>query len=986
MFGIFNKKNEDVVSNNPVSEAVYFFEDYSAKTLTEERVGRKGLSLFSLKDMDVPVSGFFVICPEIYKDVVFRAFDKNIVTLLENDHLPEPKQLSEYILRTKFDALDQDDILRAYSRLSGFSDSWVSVRSSVVFPERPDVSFNGVFSTELNIRGFDNLLEAIKTVYASIFTDKLALYAKSQGINLTHLKMAVVVQKMVQAEVSGIVYTIDPVTDDLAKMSIETIFGLGDVITSGELTPDRYLLNKSDLSFIEKQIAPQEWMRVRTLVSKKVGQHFGSAERIQISSNWSHQQKLEDRFVEDVAKVALIIEEKAGEPQDIEWVWESGNVWILQAKPIHIREIANIVMPLSPMQAMNTEKTESEIELKEHELINADLIDMAAQVVKDVKREELEAVIEEVKEFEPVQVIDEPGSIITDVYNTDNVNNEDTLLNKDFAQIPFTQEDQKFAIDELENLDFELKKLSELLVVKDLEKYQQEINIDETLAKVEELQIEKEELLGVQSDSTSEMELVCSGQGSSFGISTGEVKIIHSDFDLKDLSSTILTKRNILVLEDYNKDLEKIIFAVGGVILKTGGLTSDVAVLCRELNIPAVVGVGQSISLFEDGQLVQIDGNFGSIYRVITPISKIERLVTDRLENPNENSEKLVLIEALENTIQEEKVRDEQIHKTVEELIQNSVIKEEVKEAFQDNIAKLQVEKLFTATKVFTNHSPILSMEQYKEVVRISDGIVVIDLDQLLLSHGKHPMEATKEGNAKNFTEMVASKIDEIAILCPSDEVVISIGSANVDDFRRLPNGHTFEDSAHAGTMSGAARLLKNTNYLKKVIAIFKKVRNSYRNKNVSLAIHAPMNSRSITEIKKEFGASGLRRSSTFNVYALIENPAEVLLADDLLTSEIDGIIMNMHKLACDMQGLDFNDKSARYDMSTSSVLRLVDNVMASVKKSRKNVIVICENNRTLVKHAIRQGVYGVSVYPEIIAEMRKVVAEEEASIVLGKR
>jgi len=200
MFGIFNKKNEDVVSNNPVSEAVYFFEDYSAKTLTEERVGRKGLSLFSLKDMDVPVSGFFVICPEIYKDVVFRAFDKNIVTLLENDHLPEPKQLSEYILRTKFDALDQDDILRAYSRLSGFSDSWVSVRSSVVFPERPDVSFNGVFSTELNIRGFDNLLEAIKTVYASIFTDKLALYAKSQGINLTHLKMAVVVQKMGKSE------------------------------------------------------------------------------------------------------------------------------------------------------------------------------------------------------------------------------------------------------------------------------------------------------------------------------------------------------------------------------------------------------------------------------------------------------------------------------------------------------------------------------------------------------------------------------------------------------------------------------------------------------------------------------------------------------------------------------------------------------------------------------------------------------------------
>jgi phosphoenolpyruvate synthase/pyruvate phosphate dikinase len=977
MFGIFPKRSD--VKNIEIPNSVYFFEDYTGKELNEESVGRKGLSLFHLKDMDIPIPSFFVINPTVYNDIVFKAFDKNIVMLLESQHLPEPKQLFDLMMKAKFDGIHQEDILRSYSRISGFSDAWVSVRSSVVFPERPDVSFAGVFSTELNVRGFENVLEAIKLAYASIFNDKVSQYAKSHGINLTNLKMAIIVQKMVQAEVSGVAYTLDPVTEDKTKMSIETVFGLGDVIASGELTPDRYLLNKKDLSFIEKHISPQEWMRVRTLATKKSGQHFGSVEKIQISANWSHQQKLEDNFVQDVAKVALIIEDKCGEPQDIEWVWEGGNVWILQSKPVLMREKPQELYIHTPNfmyeDISPVEKTE---------VANSDLVDLAAGIVQSVKREELAEIITEVE-------AKNPDVIINQFENSNEADfdfvEEESLINRDFAQVkidpvvvpvtaPVHQEKIEISTDvadELTSLDNELRQLSELLVVKDFEKYKTETIEEKEIEQVEEVQIEKEELVGITQEEMPEMELVCSGQGASFGVATGEVKIIREPSEVSKLSSAVLTKRNVLVIDNYSAEMEKVLFAVGGVVMRSGGLTSDLSVICRELNIPAVVGVGEAISLLHDGELVQIDGNFGSIYRVITPVSQVESLLVERNESVNENVVE-TFVEEKEPNVELEK--EKTLHEVVDQLLSKSNYSSE------EIVTKQIEDKLFTATRVFVSHSTLLDAES----VAHSDGIFTLDLDKLMLEGGRHPLESEQNGSKKEYTDIIARKVDKIASMASGNEVVISIGSSTIEEFRKLPSGHLFEQASDSLKLSGAGRLLKNNEFLKLVIEVIKTVRNIHRSKNVSIAIHSPMNAKALTEVKKEFGAAGLRRSSTFNIYAVIDNPAEVLLVDDLLGAEIDGLIMNMKKLACEMQGLDYSDLSAKYDVTTPSVLKLVDTVMTAVKASRNNVIVLCENSKALVKHCVSKGVYGISVLPQSIKELRKTVAQEEADIVLGRR
>jgi pyruvate,water dikinase len=320
------------MSKSENNTSIYFWEDFSAKQLRESNVGRKGLSLFRLKDMDIPVPEFFVVSSSVFKDVVFESLDRDIKKLTEKNRNPEEEEVLKSILKTKLSEEVIDQIKTSYTRISGFTDAWVSVRSSVVFPSKPEVSFSGVFDTQLNVRHIDDLIEAVKRVFASMLTDDVVMYAANKNIDLSEVKVAVVVQRMVQAEVSGVVFTVDPITQDKSRMSVEAVYGLGDVIASGEITPDTYVLNKKDLSIAEKHISPQEWMKVRTVGS---GKQKRTVEKISISPTWSHRQKVDERHLQEVCKIALVVENKTREAQNIEWLQAGGRIWVLQNKPLN---------------------------------------------------------------------------------------------------------------------------------------------------------------------------------------------------------------------------------------------------------------------------------------------------------------------------------------------------------------------------------------------------------------------------------------------------------------------------------------------------------------------------------------------------------------------------------------------------------------------------------------------------------------------------
>ena len=113
-------------------DLMYFYEDFSAEDLDESLVGRKGLSLFRLKDIDVPVPDFFVISSNVYVDFIAKTFGNQIDLYLKEKKLPDPFDIAKMIDNCDFDIDIQEELLKNYTKLSGFSDAWISVRSSVV--------------------------------------------------------------------------------------------------------------------------------------------------------------------------------------------------------------------------------------------------------------------------------------------------------------------------------------------------------------------------------------------------------------------------------------------------------------------------------------------------------------------------------------------------------------------------------------------------------------------------------------------------------------------------------------------------------------------------------------------------------------------------------------------------------------------------------------------------------------------------------------
>jgi pyruvate,water dikinase len=852
------------MSKSESKTSVFFWEDHSAKNLRESTVGRKGLSLFRLKDMDIPVPEFFVISSSVYNDTVFESLDRDFDKLTEKNRNPEEEEVQKSILKTEFPDEIIDEIKSSYTRISGFTDSWVSVRSSVVFPSRPEVSFSGVFTTLLNVRHMDELIDAIKKVYASVLTDDVVMYAANKDIDLSEVKVAVVVQRMVQAEVSGVAFTVDPITQDKSKMSIEAVYGLGDVIASGEITPDTYVLNKKDLSISEKHISPQEWMRVRTVGS---GKKRSTVEKISISSTWSHRQKLDERHLDEVSKIALVIENKSREPQNVEWVQAGGRIWILQNKSLN-----------------------QEFSTPELTVVRED---------RDTLREVVVAFVERNRDINKMgrRAVDEAKKLV--------------------------QRNQKEQNEDLQKL---------VKVAK---------NIDRTSKKSETRVQTRDDFL-------------VSGIGASFGSVTGKVKIVDSA--KKDIK---VDKNDVLVVKAYASEMESMILSAGAVITDTGGLTSDIAILCREFDIPTVVGAKDASSKLKEGDLVRVDGNSGTVYKETDP-----------------------------NIVKEIKEKKETVHPVVEAYSSNELSGKEVEETSSeedDEREPIPFDATLspTATKVFM--IPTLDNEKLRNFVGNSHGIAYLDFDKLMLDDGRHLMAYVEDKKFVEYANKISEKACELIELAQGDEVVLTIGSSTVKEFRELTKGSSMENSDLSDNQFGLAHYLANPEFLRRTLKIVKRIRDVYKKRNVSLGVHAPMSVENMRDFKKTLSGIGLRRSSSFNVYAVIDNPTEIILAEEIVNAKIDGIILNLPRVARQMQGLPLDDSKSSYSLSNKSILKVVDNIVDLLRPTKSQIIVICEDDEKLVTECVQKGVYGVSVKPAQVVDIRKLVAKEEAKLILSK-
>lgn len=201
-----------------------------------------------------------------------------------------------------------------------------AVRSSATAEDLPDASFAGQQDTYLNMLGEAQVLDAIRRCWISLFTDRAILYRVERGFRHEQVQLAVVVQRMVLPEVSGIMFTADPISGHRGVISIDAGFGLGEALVSGVVSADLYRIDKASRAVVEQRIADKH-LRIRPLPQGgTVEEHLPDEQRKAPALSPANLGKLTD--------LALRIERHYGKPQDVEWCLEGGELFVVQSRPI----------------------------------------------------------------------------------------------------------------------------------------------------------------------------------------------------------------------------------------------------------------------------------------------------------------------------------------------------------------------------------------------------------------------------------------------------------------------------------------------------------------------------------------------------------------------------------------------------------------------------------------------------------------------------
>ena len=319
-------------------------------------VGGKGANLGEMTKAGFPVPEGFIITVTAYKDFLeHNRLEEKIKKELEGLEVSDSKALEaaskkveRLITRSAFPKEIAHEIIRAYFKLGGddvLEHPIVAVRSSATAEDLPGASFAGQQSTFLNVEGEANLIEKVKEAWASLFTARAIFYRATNKFDHFKVGIAVPVQKMVESEKSGVLFTIDPVTNDKTKIVIEAIYGLGEMIVQGAVTPDHYEVNKKDLEVIAKNIGSQE---------KKMIKEGRTNIEVSLTKSEGLRQKLSDSEILELAKLGKKLEYHYFFPQDAEWAIENGKTYLVQTRPVTTtgKEIGNWKLEIGNSRAL----------------------------------------------------------------------------------------------------------------------------------------------------------------------------------------------------------------------------------------------------------------------------------------------------------------------------------------------------------------------------------------------------------------------------------------------------------------------------------------------------------------------------------------------------------------------------------------------------------------------------------------------------------
>ena len=297
--------------------------------------GGKGASLGEMTQAGIPVPPGFVVLADSFEQFI-RETDlvQEIDTILHKvDHRQihtvesASEQIRALILNAEMPKDIGTEIMKHFNQLKC---KYVAVRSSATAEDGKDHAWAGQLESYLNTTE-DQVLTKVKLCWSSLFTPRAIFYRFEKGLHSTKISVAVVVQKMVESEVSGIAFSVHPVTEDYNQLIIEAGFGLGEAIVSGSVTPDSYVVEKELRNILDINISTQDRALYR---SEHASVEHGNNEWINIPEPKASSQVLTKAQILELSEIILKIEKHYGFPCDIEWAYEKGKFYIVQSRPI----------------------------------------------------------------------------------------------------------------------------------------------------------------------------------------------------------------------------------------------------------------------------------------------------------------------------------------------------------------------------------------------------------------------------------------------------------------------------------------------------------------------------------------------------------------------------------------------------------------------------------------------------------------------------
>lgn len=214
---------------------------------------------------------------------------------------------------------------RELSERAGESRAQVAVRSSAVDEDGDEASFAGLNETYLNITGASEVVAAIRECVASFGSERALAYRREQGLQSAPERFAVLVQRLVTADVSGVAFSADPVSGDRNTVVVNASWGLGESVVGGTVTPDSYAVERSSWAVVSRQTAAKERMTVCVP---------GGVREVTVPRQLRSAPALTEEEAVSTARMAAGLETYLGRPADIEFAWAAGNLYLLQCRPV----------------------------------------------------------------------------------------------------------------------------------------------------------------------------------------------------------------------------------------------------------------------------------------------------------------------------------------------------------------------------------------------------------------------------------------------------------------------------------------------------------------------------------------------------------------------------------------------------------------------------------------------------------------------------